>query len=638
MRLIILMCLVFVGVKLKCQTNTNFKADKEKVTYFLTNHKYKQALKICNNNLSISKEKGDLITHSWFLSVKGIIYLDTINADSGKIFCEKSLNEAYKINDGKSICNSLQGIGKYYYRTNEFKLALKHFEFLNNYSIKIKDKDYELISNYYSGAIYYFLKSYRKALSFDLKACEIARETKDTANYIRTVLAIGSQYEALQIIDSTDHYYSLANTVFLNYSQKVNNTEAVINDALVKINIIKKNYKNAVIFGNRAINAAIKDNNYSILNVYYDNTAICYTKLKQYDSAYFYYDKALELELKYNYIYEYKEDLKELILISKLIKNNTKAFYYIDKYIASDSLYQNSNSDVIDSLKTAFEKEKAELTLKTEKEKMQNAYKKKQIIYIAIVIILLLLVTIIPYLFYLRKRIIIEKEKQNLFIQIKDSEIKALQSQMNPHFIFNSLNSVLEFISKSEKDNAIKFLTKFSRLIRLVLEHSYKKTISLADEIELLNLYISLEKIKTESGFNFFFKIDEDLDIQNYEIPAMLIQPFIENSIIHGIQNKIKISEQEKKLYKGDLKISFNKSNNFLKCIIEDNGVGREKALEIKNNKSFNHLSLGMRITKDRLDLISESKCKIEYIDLKDANNNSIGTKAEILIPLIENF
>ncbi len=638
MRLIILMCLIFVGVKLKCQTNTNFKADKEKVTYFLTNHKYKQALKICNNNLSISKEKGDLITHSWFLSVKGIIYLDTINADSGKIFCEKSLNEAYKINDGKSICNSLQGIGKYYYRTNEFKLALKHFEFLNNYSIKIKDKDYELISNYYSGAIYYFLKSYRKALSFDLKACEIARETKDTADYIRTVLAIGSQYEALQIIDSTDYYYSLANTVFLNYSQKANNTEAVINDALVKINIIKKNYKNAVIFGNRAINAAIKDNNYSILNVYYDNTAICYTKLKQYDSAYFYYDKALELELKYNYIYEYKEDLKELILISKLIKNNTKAFYYIDKYIASDSLYQNSNSDVIDSLKTAFEKEKAELTLKTEKEKMQNVYKKKQIIYIAIVIILLLLVTIIPYLFYLRKRIIIEKEKQNLFIQIKDSEIKALQSQMNPHFIFNSLNSVLEFISKSEKDNAIKFLTKFSRLIRLVLEHSNKKTISLADEIELLNLYISLEKIKTESGFNFFFKIDEDLDIQNYEIPAMLIQPFIENSIIHGIQNKIKITEQEKKLYKGDLKISFNKSNNFLKCIIEDNGVGREKALEIKNNKSFNHLSLGMRITKDRLDLISESKCKIEYIDLKDANNNSIGTRAEILIPLIENF
>ena len=91
-------------------------------------------------------------------------------------------------------------------------------------------------------------------------------------------------------------------------------------------------------------------------------------------------------------------------------------------------------------------------------------------------------------------------------------------------------------------------------------------------------------------------------------------------------------------MYKGDLKISFNKSNNFLKCIIEDNGVGREKALEIKNNKSFNHLSLGMRITKDRLDLISESKCKIEYIDLKDANNNSIGTRAEILIPLIENF
>ncbi len=634
MRSIILICLIFVNVILKCQNKT----DKEKVTYFLTNHKYKQALKLCNNNLSISQTKSDLINHSWFLSVKGIIYLDTINADSGKIFCEKSLNEAYKIGNKKSICNSLHGIGKYYYRTNEFKLALKHFEFLNNYSINIKDKNYELISNYYSGAIYYFLKSYRKALSYDLKACKLAIETKDTADYIRTILAIGSQYEALRIIDSTDYYYSLANTVFLKYSKKTNNTEAVINDALVKINILKQNYTNGIKFGHRAINAAIKDNNYSILNVYYDNTAICYTNLKQYDSAYFYYDKALELELKYNYIYEYKEDLKELIFISKLTQNNIKAFFYIDRYIASDSLYQNSNSDVIDSLKIAFEKEKAELTLKTEKEKIQDAYKKKQIIYIAIVIILLLLVTIIPYLFYLRKRITIEKEKQNLLIQVKDSEIKALQSQMNPHFIFNSLNSVLEFISKSEKDNSIKFLTKFSRLIRLVLEHSNKKTIVLADEIELLNLYIELEKIKTENGFNFTFKIDKDLDVQDYEIPAMLIQPFIENSIIHGIQNKIKISEQEKKMYKGELKVSFIKSKDFLKCIIEDNGIGRRKALEIKNNKSFNHLSLGMRITKNRLNLISESKCKIEYIDLKDATNNSIGTRAEILIPLIENF
>jgi LytS/YehU family sensor histidine kinase len=230
------------------------------------------------------------------------------------------------------------------------------------------------------------------------------------------------------------------------------------------------------------------------------------------------------------------------------------------------------------------------------------------------------------------------KEKQNLILRVKNSEIKALQSQMNPHFIFNSLNSVLEFISRSEKDEAIKYLTKFSRLIRLVLEFSNRRTIFLSEELELLDLYVGLENIRSENGFIFRLDIDKDIDTKNYEIHSMLLQPFIENSIIHGIQNKVKISEQEKKEYKGELILSIHKEGDFIKCIIIDNGIGRERAQEIINNKFFNHLSLGMRITKDRLNLISRSPFKVKYTDLKDETNTPSGTRVEILIPLIENF
>jgi len=223
-------------------------------------------------------------------------------------------------------------------------------------------------------------------------------------------------------------------------------------------------------------------------------------------------------------------------------------------------------------------------------------------------------------------------------LRVKDSEIKALQLQMNPHFIFNSLNSVLEFISRSETEEAIKYLTKFSRLIRIVLEFSKKKNIFLSEEIELLRLYIDLENIRSENGFDFNFTLEGELDPKNYQIYPMLLQPFIENSIIHGIQNKTKLSEQEKKPYKGELQVNFAIEGEFLKCVIKDNGVGRDKAIEIKNSKSFNHLSLGMQITRERLDLISQRVNKIEYTDLKDENNTSTGTQVEILIPLLESF
>jgi LytS/YehU family sensor histidine kinase len=171
-----------------------------------------------------------------------------------------------------------------------------------------------------------------------------------------------------------------------------------------------------------------------------------------------------------------------------------------------------------------------------------------------------------------------------------------------------------------------------------VLEFSNRNTIALAEELDLLRLYIDLENIRSESSFNYTLEIQEGVDIQNYEVHSMLLQPFVENSIIHGIQNKAKLAEQEKKSYHGELKIVLMLSEGSLKCIIEDNGVGIEKAIEIKNNKSFNHLSLGMRITKDRLDLIGERISKLEYIDLKDENGNSAGTLVEILIPLFERF
>jgi tetratricopeptide (TPR) repeat protein len=637
-KLVFCFFLVFLIYGTQGQNTPELNPDVEKARALLMEHNYAQVISICNKNIGSSLKNKDPQSHSWFLSTKGMAYLDTINADSGVIFFEKSLAEAYSINYKKSICNCLYGLGKFYYRNSDYITAIKYFQLLNYYSANDPDKNYQLISNYYLSANYNLLNRHKLTISYGRKAAEIAFEMKDTSSYIKSLLSIGTQYFVLNNLDSNEFYCNKANDIYMHYSQKNRGIGSDIYNSFLKTQIIKKNYDKGIYYGKKAVTDCINNNELTSLNVFYDNLAICYSNKKMYDSAVFYYEKALDLELKYNYVDEYKMDLKELFYINKLANNTKKAFYYVEKYISADSLYQEEKGNAVDSLKTAFEFEKSKITLKADEEKLREVYKKKQISYLSIGIILLLLLTAVPYALYLRTMLKREKEKQNLLIQVKDSEIKALQSQMNPHFIFNSLNSVLEFISKSETEDAIKYLTKFSRLIRLVLEFSNRKSIFLSEEIELLRLYADLENIRSENGFTFALSMDKGLDPKNYEIPSMLLQPFIENSIIHGIFNKAKISEQENKIYKGDLKLSISKTEKFLKCEIEDNGAGREKAQEIKNSKSFNHLSLGMRITKDRLNLISQDACRIEYFDLKDKNNASLGTRVEILIPLLESF
>jgi tetratricopeptide (TPR) repeat protein len=639
-RLPVYLLLLFIlpAARLYAQAPPEINPEAEEVRTLLVQHRYFDVIALCNKNLELADRNSDHKTHSWFLGAKGMAYLDTINPDSGKVFFEKGLTESYSINYKKSICYCLQGLGKFYYRTGNYKTSIKYFQLLNYSSLNNSDKNYSLISNYYLCANYSSLGFYSLSIVYARKAARVAYELNDTTSYIKSLISIGSTFCVLGNLDSTEYYNTKASVTYSHYSQKDLGIGADINNAFLKTSILKKEYEKGIYYGKLALQDGIKTHNFTSLNIFYDNIAICYTGLQLYDSAFFYYEKAMEIELDYNYVDEYKADLKELFYISKLIKDPEKALMYAGKYISADSLYAPVNEVSVDSLKNAFEIEKNDLALKAREENIKQLYKQKQLFYLWTGIVLLLLLTGVPYLIYLRNRLKREKEKQALLLKVKDSEIKALQSQMNPHFIFNSLNSVLEFISNAKTKEAIKYLTKFSRLIRLVLEFSNRKTILLSEELEMLKHYIDLENIRSENEFTCTFAIEDTLDLKYYEIQPMILQPFVENSIIHGIQNKVKIAEQTKQDYKGALHISLLKQGAFLKCVIGDNGIGRGKAMEIKNNKSFNHLSLGMRITKDRLDLINDGNCIIAYSDLKDESGDSSGTRVEILIPLIESF
>jgi LytS/YehU family sensor histidine kinase len=209
---------------------------------------------------------------------------------------------------------------------------------------------------------------------------------------------------------------------------------------------------------------------------------------------------------------------------------------------------------------------------------------------------------------------------------LAETQLMALRAQMNPHFVFNCLNSIQECIVTEKYGEASLYLNKFSKLFRLVLNNSSKIMISLTDEIEVLELYLTLEHMRFEKSFRYTIQKNDELDTDEIMIPSMLLQPFVENALWHGLMHKT--SDRL-------LTISFNKlGEDVFECIIEDNGIGRKKALELKEaqSKTKRHVSKGMSICKDRIELLQKQgqHAGLQIIDKYDETGGSTGTKVII--------
>lgn len=239
-------------------------------------------------------------------------------------------------------------------------------------------------------------------------------------------------------------------------------------------------------------------------------------------------------------------------------------------------------------------------------------------------------VFLITYFIYRRRIELIkhqEEEKASIQRKISESELKALRAQMNPHFMFNAINSIQNFVLKNDSKSAQKYLTKFARLIRSVLENSKHELVWLNKEVEALELYVELEALRASFCFDYEIVIEDSLNAENLFIPPMIIQPYIENAILHGI---IPLSER-----RGVLNIKFSKTGTVLKCIVDDNGIGRKKAKEIKERKMLSHQSMGMNVTQDRIDILNKQNnnlvTNVVIID-KEHDGVSMGTTVEITI------
>lgn len=222
-----------------------------------------------------------------------------------------------------------------------------------------------------------------------------------------------------------------------------------------------------------------------------------------------------------------------------------------------------------------------------------------------------------------------ERKESEVRVALAGNELKALRAQMNPHFMFNSLNSIQHFILTNKANDAGKYLNKFARLMRMILNNSDKSRITVGEEVEYLQLYVELEAMRFDNKFDWKIDISKDIDVDFIEIPAMLLQPYVENAILHGLTP---LKEP------GHLEISMRMQGSTLVCRIRDNGIGREKAREMRQlSGRKDHRSLGMKITSDRLELINNlhnSQLSMTITDLKNDDGSAAGTQVDIFIPV----
>jgi tetratricopeptide (TPR) repeat protein len=324
--------------------------------------------------------------------------------------------------------------------------------------------------------------------------------------------------------------------------------------------------------------------------------------------------------------------LKSYQLLSDIfhqLGNNDSAYHYLVKYNTLKDSIQNRQFllRIHNSKKEAeYERNSSQLNLLHKDNQLKEQKLKQQALVkngLIIGLILLILLSLFVYRSISLKR---KKQQAENEKKLADLEMQALRAQMNPHFIFNCLSSINRIIMKNDSHGASDYLTRFSRLVRMVLINSQRKFISLEDELQMLRLYLDMERLRFKDSFDYSIIFTNTIDEGAVQVPPLLLQPFCENAIWHGLMQKDG---------PGLLTVELSLQDNILNCMITDNGIGREKSKQIKSKSAENQKSMGLKITTERLALLNRDKGLQTYYeieDLKDEFGNAAGTRVILKI------
>ena len=477
------------------------------------------------------------------------------------------------------------------------------------------------MSYHQRGVYFYLLGDFENALNFYLKADIILNKSADWKNRIKPKANIAMVYmntqqyeEALRIYNEIENEIKLI-PIDIIHAQMYINIDAAY--------CFLKDPKNGIVYSQKALQIseqlnsrygiAVSESNLGghlillnkpeealqhiarskeiceadgytiILLSNFIEYADCYLRLQQYETALGYAEKAIPLARKVQDIEKEAYIMKHIMNIYERQEDFKNAFIASRTYIELKE--KMLNNDKIKSFNT--------LQLKYESEKKEAAL-------------------------------------NQLRLQQTQSELTALKSQMNPHFIFNALNSIQELYTIGDKKMANEQMGNFAQLTRKILDVSGKQKIELAEEIDILTKYLELECMRFENDFSYKIHLSDNLDEDYTTLPPMLIQPYVENSIKHGLLHK----KGSKQL---DIYFELDEDANVLKCSVDDNGIGRQASASLHKNRSASHVSFSTSATEKRLRLLNQGKeemIAVQFEDKEDESGNTSGTRVIIQIPV----
>ena len=546
-----------------------------------------------------------------------------------------------EINDQPGIAASYNNIGltlrfqgNYPEALKYLLLALKMFEDLG---------DKNGISSCYGniGLIYSGQANYSEALKNYFASLKIKEQIGDKKGIGNTYNNIGNDYENQgQYVEALNYYF-----ISLKLREEIKDKRGIGTNSNNIGNIYEDlgNYKDALKYQLAALKIQEEIEDMDGMATSYINLGSINTRLKNYTDAKSQFSKALVISKEIGSIDAIKDSYRGLTILDSATKNWEDAYQHYKLFIIyRDSLVNEGNIKTIISLQMQYQFEKKETTTRLEQEKKDVVAREElqtQKItrnFIAIAACITVLLSLFIILFYKRRRDAELKKQQAeqnqkqalLSLQVSETEMKSLRSQMNPHFIFNALQSIQTFLLNHKSDEANEYLLKFSKLMRLVLENSQHSEVSLKDDMQALELYMQLESIRLQHPFTYSFHIDKSVDLENDNIPPLILQPFVENAIWHGLQYKNE---------PGHINIFIAKKDNALYATVEDNGVGRDTSKEGVRPMLLKKESLGMKLTEERLKILNELKnikAQFEITDLFTNENKPAGTKVELSLPL----
>ncbi len=565
---------------------------------------------------------------SYALNALGVIYRNLSKYDKAIDYHEYAEEVATYCQNLELKVLSLNMLGVVYRRMDLVSSALDYHSQALEFARKANPITEQLelsiaVSLNSMGNIYLVLKQYDLAIEQFNKSLEIENKSENKLGLAINYQNIGYAKEAKGLLNEALKDYQTS----LKYNEDINSDigKVICFNSIGKIYIKQQKYDEAITLLQDALDKALKIEDQYYIATSYTNLGWLETLTNKEDLAEQHLKKAIEISDNYNLL---TSKIEALQYLSKNYVNKGIFDLALRDYKIADSLERTINNQrnlsYINDLIIKYESESKTNTIKAlaNENELVKSHLEKNRLSLLLSLLAIVLVTVLLFIFNRQQQITQEKKILTL-------EQNMLKSQMNPHFIFNSLNSIKLYIINNEKENAVYYLNKFAKLIRKILVASNEKDISLADELDTMKLYMNIENIRFSNEIDFKIKIDEKINPENIRVPSLILQPFLENSLWHGLSSKT-----DDKRIELDIK---KESDDYITISITDNGVGRKVSHERKLNKTLQRDSVGIEITRERLFNFSKRFARmydLKIEDLFDHQNKASGTKVILNIPI----